>query len=123
MIVTRRLLPVEATTISGVLADWQRQWPHLGIVALVPEREAQGVQVLQAVCQTLNIPLLGAIFPALVTNSGFTTDGVWLLCFGTQPDSFLIGELGLHGSQKIAQAIEQVMPVGPASDNSKHTLF
>lgn len=123
MIVTQRLLPIDAATISRVLTDWQRQWPHLGITALVPEQEAHGVQVLQSVCQALDIALLGAVFPALVTNAGFTTEGVWLLCFDTQPSSFFIGDLGEQGSLRIAQAIEHALPVGHGKGNTDQTLL
>lgn len=76
---------VEAGTIERKLAELQALHPALGICALLPEAEKDKVPVLQAVCAQHKVPLAGAIFPALVRDGQFLTDGVWLLCFEQMP--------------------------------------
>ncbi|MDP2828902.1 MAG: FIST N-terminal domain-containing protein [Sulfuricellaceae bacterium] len=81
-----RYLPtVEHAAIDEVLASWQALYPALGVYALLPEAEKQGVAVLQAVCARREIPLVGGIFPDLVKDGEFCSGGVWLLCFAEMP--------------------------------------
>ena len=72
---------VEAAGIERKLAELQALHPELGLCALLPEAEKEKVSVLQAACSRRKVPLVGAIFPALVQDGHFLTSGVWLLCF------------------------------------------
>lgn len=60
----------------------------MGILALVAEAEKDNVAQLQDTVRACRIPQSGAIFPALVTDTGFATTGAWLLCFETMPLRF-----------------------------------
>ena len=76
---------VEEGVVVQKLAELQALHPKLGICALLPEAEQGKVGVLQAVCARRRVPLVGAIFPALVRDGKFLTSGVWLLCFEEMP--------------------------------------
>jgi hypothetical protein len=55
------------------------------------------------------VPLRGAIFPALVTDTGFVCEGVWLLCFASMPQTFLIAGLEQCGTQKLLTAVKEAL--------------
>lgn len=84
---------VEADAIGQKLAELQAQHPGLGVCALLPEAEKEKVALLQAACSSLKVPLVGAIFPALVKEGRFLTGGVWLLCFKQMPHYALYDNL------------------------------
>ena len=88
----------------------------MGVVALLPESEISHVGVLQACAAEIDAPLLGAIFPALVTDTGFQTHGVCLLCFENMPAHFLIEDVHQNGSAKMALAYETLVSFGQASN-------
>jgi hypothetical protein len=94
------------------------------VLALLPEAEAANLPVLQAACRALGLPLVGAIFPALVTETGFATDGVWLLCQPVATPAFLLA--GMDGepqgaARRIAEATQALLAQLPA-DAAKPTL-
>ena len=72
-------IPFEESVIHDLLHAWQRQWPEMGVMALVPEAESHHISLLQNSCQQFGIPLTGAVFPALVTDEGWSNSGCWLL--------------------------------------------
>ena len=76
---------VEAEAIEHKLAELQALYPKLGVLALLPEADKDKVGVLQAACSRRKVALAGAIFPALVKEGHFLTQGVWLLCFREMP--------------------------------------
>ena len=76
---------IEAEAIEQKLAELLALHPGLGVCALLPEAEKQQVGVLQATCAKCKVPLAGAIFPALVQDNRFVTNGAWLLCFSEMP--------------------------------------
>ena len=81
-----RYLPeVSESAVDKALAEWQAQYPAMGICALLPEAEKGQVALLQRACANRGVPLVGAIFPALVRDDTFATSGVWLLCFDHMP--------------------------------------
>jgi hypothetical protein len=63
------------------------------VCALLPEAEKEKVSVLQTACAKHKVPLVGAIFPALVKDGHFLTGGVWLLCFKKMPHYALYADL------------------------------
>ncbi len=81
-----RYLPkVDEASIGEALSEWQTHYPTLGVCALLPEALKESVGLLQAVCARRKIPLAGGIFPALVKEEQFSTDGIWLLSFEKMP--------------------------------------
>jgi hypothetical protein len=84
---------VEAGVIEQKLSELQARHPKLGVCALLPEAEKEKVSVLQETCARRKVPLVGAIFPALVQDGHFLTSGVWLLCFAEIPHFALYDNL------------------------------
>lgn len=81
-----RYLPkIEDATINETLSNWQAQFPRMGVCALLPESMKESVTQLQVACTRRRVPLVGGIFPALLKNGEFITEGVWLLCFPEMP--------------------------------------
>ncbi len=80
---------VDASVLGTVLRQWRADHPAMGVLALLPEAEKERVGVLQQVCSEQAVPLLGALFPALVEQSMFRSNGLWLLRFNTMPFSAL----------------------------------
>jgi len=76
---------LDEMTLDETLSNWKSQFPNMGLFALLPESQKESVATLQAVCTQHNIPLVGGIFPALLKDGVFLTEGVWLLCFPTMP--------------------------------------
>jgi hypothetical protein len=76
---------VENSAIVAVLDEWRMNYPDLGICALLPEANKDAVAALQNICAERHIALVGAIFPALLKDGAFLTDGVWLLGFAEMP--------------------------------------
>ncbi len=89
----RYLASVEAGTLDSVLTAWQATQPAMGICALLPEAEKDNLPVLQAACRSKNIPLAGAIFPALLEGGQFRTQGVWLMRFEHMPHYMLLEDM------------------------------
>jgi len=90
---------VEAGAVEQKLAELQALHPKLGICALLPEAEQGRVGVLQAACAKGKVPLVGAIFPALVRDGKFLTGGVWLLCFEEMPFFALYENLPVEAAE------------------------
>jgi hypothetical protein len=76
---------IEDVAINETLAGWQSRFPKMGVCALLPESVKDSVTVLQAACARSGVPLVGGIFPALLKDGEFLTEGVWLLCFPEMP--------------------------------------
>lgn len=110
--------------ISAVLAQWRQQSPDLGVLVLLPEAEKDQVPGIQGVCRALGLPLIGAIFPALVTNDGFATQGAWLIGLAPMPTCFLLKDVTTDAgatASRIGKAVRQART--PAPDLAKPTLF
>lgn len=84
---------VDITAIEGVLEDWQKRHPGMGVCALVPEAEKDRVALLQTVCTRHDVPLAGGIFPELIKDGKFCKNGIWLLCFAEMPYFSLLDNL------------------------------
>lgn len=98
------LIPTEFDSLDRLLGEWRQRYPRMGVLALVPEAGRQHVSALQAACRAGNIPLTGAIFPAIVTNNGFASTQAWLLRFDEMPRWFLLPDLN-SGQQPAADSL------------------
>lgn len=90
MIDGRQLITDDFGSIPARLQAWQARWPELGVLILLPETEQDRVPTLQAMFREAAIPMIGAIFPALIADSGLVTQGAWLLRFNKMPPWFLL---------------------------------
>lgn len=114
----------DAGAIEGVLAAWQAAHPRMGVLALLPEAERDAVAGLQALCARCKVPLVGAVFPALIDGETFRTHGVSLLCFPTMPHVTLRADLP-RDAEGAAQAAGEIAADVRAhlGDSKEATLF
>lgn len=106
MIVCQQYVRADDGVIDALLLQWKERWPRMGVLALLPEAEAGFVPVLQRQGRERAIPMVGAIFPALVANDGFRATGLWLICFDRMPAYFLASDLDVGDPQPLASAVQ-----------------
>lgn len=121
MITAHTLLLDPFDRLPAILADWRSASPDMGILALLPETEKDRVPALQAACREAGVALIGAIFPALITDQGFASWGILLLRFDRMPPAFLIPDMGGDAAEAAKAIAAAVQPAVPAS--GKPTLF
>ncbi len=98
-----RKLALEVDAIARTIGEWQAAHPGMGLLALLPEAEAPRLPLLQQVCRDHAVPLVGAIFPALLSSQGFCQEGVWLLRLDSMPPAFLIPDIHLDAQDAAAR--------------------
>jgi hypothetical protein len=115
---------LDAAPIGALLDSWRGVFPQMGVLALLPEAEKGGPEKLQSVCAQRQVPLAGAVFPALVESGEFRTNGVWLLRFDTMPFVAMHGDLP-HDAAGAAQAAAEIGNEIRAqiNDDAQVTLF
>lgn len=93
--------------LEDTLGTWRAEFPQMGVCAFLPEAQKEQLGVLQALCARLQLPLVGAIFPALVANARFHTEGLWLLRFDRMPFHALHADLPVdpEGVQRTSEAL------------------
>ena len=118
------LTRLEIDSIHTVLECWREIFPDMGVLALLPEAEKDRLAVLQASCKALDVPLAGAVFPALLNGAGFVTEGAWLLRLDHMPPAVLIPALNEGGgaAAKIADAMLPLLESLPEA-GGKPTLY
>ncbi|MDD2685911.1 MAG: FIST N-terminal domain-containing protein [Gallionella sp.] len=121
----RYLASTDLLEIESVLDEWLAQGAPLSILAMLPETEKAAVPQLQSVCRQRNIALAGGIFPALIENGQFRTDGIWLMRFADTPYLALHENLssGEGGARQTAQTIADGVKRHLPSAQQKTTLF
>ncbi len=86
---------VREPELDDVLSAWRHARPGAGVLALVSEADREAaVPALQAACARLDLPLCGAVFPALLTQDGFRRQGGLLLRLDQMPPAGLYAPLG-----------------------------
>jgi hypothetical protein len=120
----RYLSTVNADLLGETLGSWQEKFPDMGICAFLPEAQKEQVSLLQSACARLQIPLVGAIFPALVHRGAFHTEGIWLLRFDTMPFYSLHADLPVdaEGADRSADLLAQQI-AGQLKDQQEATLL
>lgn len=88
---------IETNQLRSLLADWRERYPESGVLVLLPEAEVVQLPMLQALCRELPVPLVGALFPALIQNAVFVTQGIWLLRLDRMPPVGLLAEINAPG--------------------------
>ncbi|MBS1190251.1 MAG: hypothetical protein H6R10_2043 [Rhodocyclaceae bacterium] len=122
---TMRYFPnLDGNAIEGLVEQWKKAFPAMGVMALLPEAEKEAVGKLQGVFSRQGVPLVGAIFPALVAGEEFRTNGVWLLRFERMPYAALYDELPQAGisAAEVAERIAEGVR-GELDDTPDATLF
>lgn len=93
----------DSRAISDRLGQWRDAFPSAGVLALVAEREVDGVPQLQALCRERDMPLLGAVFPEVHVDGRFHRDGVLLILLNPMAGFHRIVEFNPDGSGAMAQ--------------------
>ncbi len=88
---------IDEAAIVQVVRRWREAHPGLGVLAMVPEAQAAAVGRLQAIFRGEQVPLVGAVFPALIVEQKFSDRGAWLLRFDEAPFSLLQADLPRDG--------------------------
>jgi hypothetical protein len=105
---TVRYLPViDDHTLDEQLASWKTEQPKMGMLVLLPEAEREAVPRIQQACAQRQIPLVGAIFPALTEGGAFRTQGAWLLRFDEMPYTALYPDLPRE-PEKVAAVLDKI---------------
>jgi len=81
--------------LVALLREWREEHPAMGVLALLPEAEQGRVEILQRAFRAGKVPLVGAIFPALIVHGHFRSEGVWLLRLDAMPFAALHPDLPL----------------------------
>lgn len=113
------LQSITPTPIEMLLEEWKVRHSDCAFLLFLPEAESHQVQLIQSIFQERQIPLIGAIFPALVTSSGFRKEGGIFIGFPQRPHWFIVESLnGDAGeiSKVIADNAEAAMNYCVSSD-------
>lgn len=122
MAYTFHLATLDASALHAVLADWKSSHPSMGVLALLPEAEKENLPTVQAACRAQAVPLVGAVFPLLLSRSGLRNQGAWLVRLDVMPPWFLLPALNedipdsssSNAGERLAQAVLRLSPT-PAS--------
>jgi len=117
------LLPADLSGLAVCLADWQAEHPQMGVMALVPEGLAAAIPALQAQARRLNLPLVGAVFPALVVNRDLIGNAIWLGRFDQMPPHFLVTNLSASASLAAGEVDLAARPQLIAARQTGSTVF
>lgn len=82
--------PADEQTLVLVVSTWAAQAPGAALWAMVPEADAHAVPLLQAICHTHGVVLMGGVFPGLLHNGVFLTQGVCLMPWTDAPPARLV---------------------------------
>lgn len=96
--------------VRSTLSAWRDACPESGVLALLPEAESASLTILQACCHELALPLIGGVFPALLLNSTFVTQGVWLFRLNRMPPTGLIADLNASDADPAARMAAAITP-------------
>jgi hypothetical protein len=97
---------------NAALKNWHAHSPNMGVLILLPEAEANTLPDLQSSCKELGVTMVGAMFPAIIVNSGFATHGMSVIHFEIMPPYFLLAKNQTQTSQlsrQMASATEQML--------------
>jgi len=120
-----RYTQLDVAAIERTLDEWGVGRAAMGVVALVPEAEKDRVPLLQAACRERGWPLVGAIFPALIADRDFVTQGAWLLGFERMPPYFLLPDINSGDEPAVSRLVGEISRHLPAVvvGQPKPTLF
>ncbi|OIO61113.1 MAG: histidine kinase [Alphaproteobacteria bacterium CG_4_10_14_0_2_um_filter_63_37] len=111
---------IDAALIEAELRRLRAQHPQGGGLVLLPEEEQQGVATIQQAFRAAQVPLAGAIFPALIWHNRFTTQGGMLLWWEQAPPFAL---LDLSQGDVAQQATTITAPLMPHIPETGATLL
>lgn len=103
--------------LDHTLDAWHRHHPGCGVLALLPEAERERLSELQQACREAGIALAGGIFPALIHDGRFITEGVWLIRLDHGLHARLVGSMDApDGPTRLIDALSTLIPESPPAD-------
>lgn len=115
---------IDRDVVRRQLTAWKEECRNLGVLALLPEAQRSRIPELQACFREASVPLLGAVFPALIDQGVFSSQGVLLLAFNPLPPHFLLPDISsmpAAAAASIAHAARGARLAVPAGE--RPTLF
>ena len=119
------MTPTHFTEIDiASIAEWLDQQPgDSHILCLLPEKAMAAVDNVQSLFRQRGIPLLGAVFPALIADGGFSQSGITFIPFRAPHTWFLINSLD-SAPATAASRIAQACNLPPQGDHhAQQSLF
>ena len=126
MLNAHHLITNDWAELAPLLRAWKAQWPGCGVLVLLPEAELARVTDVQTACQQHQVPLLGGVFPALVTPSGFASQGAWVLRFNDMPAHFLLDSLNgdpVADALAMDQQVDRLLQKHPQPEPAVFMVF
>jgi hypothetical protein len=114
---------LEPHELASELRAWRASRPRMGVLALVAEGDGSRVPLLQSVCRDEQVPLFGAIFPALIVDDRFSSVGAWLLRIDELSYAELLPELPREAASLPSVAGSLISGVTPHLTAPEATLF
>ncbi|MDR2839554.1 MAG: FIST C-terminal domain-containing protein [Azonexus sp.] len=115
---------INSAACSAWLDELAASNPRPLIFAHLPETEKPWVAWLQNACNQRQLDLFGAIFPALLTEQGFTKNGANLLASFNAAAHFLVSDLATDHAAAAGKIAEILANQGVTdSDGKQHQLF
>ena len=114
---------LETSKLGEIIQVWESQYRDGGILALVAEKNVDDVKTLQAIANSVSYPLVGAVFPELITNSEFKGQGILLFLFEDMPANCLVSID--NNAQDLEQVCHQISNCGDINleDNEQALLM
>lgn len=109
----------EQLAVDDLLATWKQAFPTGGAFVFVAEASREQLPLLQHTCKQADIPLIGAVFPALIHGSTFLKEGFLFIRMNEMPEYFLTDNIHTD------EAVDQLsMQISMRTDTSLHqSLF
>lgn len=114
---------IDLPLISLWLAEIRLTETNPVVFVLLPESAKERVSVIQGLFNDIDLPLLGAIFPALVTDAGFATDGITLMCFPEGTRHFLVDALDTRPESAVSEIADGLSEGEATPDLPGQQLF
>ena len=75
--------------LHNILARWNADSSHAGVLALVAEADKNVIPQLQNLFNRQSTPLIGAFFPELLIKGQLTSNGFTIMRIGSSPNSII----------------------------------
>lgn len=123
---TTYIAEATADKLSECLDAWQPGDADGGVLAFIAEADKDLIGALQQACNERQVPLFGALFPALIVAGEFLDRGVLLLPLATGSRGCIVEALKAAQPQALLDPVERLLTptgAGDAPAKDKGTLL